>query len=892
MKEKQRPIVLFFLFWLLCGANGIYASHIVGGDAIYKLDSYNADSTLVNFDIEYIIYRDTAGIAYDQLAQFSIFRRTANRDWELYDAVLNIPLGSVNEINAFDDPCKDEILSNRIIESGTYNFRVTLDVGEYDYMIAYQKCCRNYTINNIFSEFVGSVYDLIITSEAIQTGNNSPVFKDFPPIYVCNLEDFDFDHSATDVDGDSLVYVFCTPLISGVNQPNAPPICCDCIDPDPYTCLPPFDEVSYTDFYTKQNPVGGDPIISINESSGMITGSPNILGAFLAGICVEEYRDGRLIGSYRRDFQFNVEFCTPRIIANLSAPEKIVDPENVFSSEVYNYKQCERAIEITNLSTDPSLITDYKWTIIDTSNAVIFQSSGAVQTDLVFEFPRTGVYHGTMVINDTQKCVDTAFFRIEILPVVNLAFDASIDPCQSVAVPLKNNSEYDPINTTISWSWWFEGVMFSETKNAVISFPTPGVYEVTLMATDQYGCASIFTKEIVYDYYDEPVQEEREFITICAGDSVLFNDSMVGEAGIYEQIYLTEVEGCDSLRYTLSVDFFPEPDTLVIDTSICNGVFYYFNNQDLSESGTFMTSTSFNLADCDSLITILNLEVSLFPISVTEDTILCDGDSLLFFSRWISESGIYNKSIKSTKNACDSFDVTLNLAILPPLKEARFDTLICEGDTIAYNESLFYQTARFKDNYSNVNGCDSLERLVNIVVDDALELIIVCEDSIRPYLDYKIEAELNKEIERIEWIPAGGLSCTDCLAPTVNISEDQTYTVTIWDDLGCSITKDVTLYVDPLIDFYVPNVIAKKPVNHPTNEYFFLQCDFDYNITYDLHIYDRWGSLVGQSLNVTTNEREEGWTPEEYLPGIYIYKIDIKDDVLPKRLVGDLTVIK
>ncbi len=41
--------------------------------------------------------------------------------------------------------------------------------------------------------------------------NNSPVYNEFPPIFLCVQEPFSFDHSATDADGDSLDYYLCTP---------------------------------------------------------------------------------------------------------------------------------------------------------------------------------------------------------------------------------------------------------------------------------------------------------------------------------------------------------------------------------------------------------------------------------------------------------------------------------------------------------------------------------------------------------------------------------------------------------------------------------------------------------------------------------------------------------
>lgn len=45
------------------------------------------------------------------------------------------------------------------------------------------------------------------------------------------------------------------------------------------------------------------------------------------------------------------------------------------------------------------------------------------------------------------------------------------------------------------------------------------------------------------------------------------------------------------------------------------------------------------------------------------------------------------------------------------------------------------------------------------------------------------------------WTPAGGLSCIDCPNPTANVTETTTYTVTVTDDNGCEITRDITITV-------------------------------------------------------------------------------------------------
>ena len=43
--------------------------------------------------------------------------------------------------------------------------------------------------------------------------NNAARFNDYPPLVLCANSTLNFDHAATDIDGDSLVYFLCPPLL-------------------------------------------------------------------------------------------------------------------------------------------------------------------------------------------------------------------------------------------------------------------------------------------------------------------------------------------------------------------------------------------------------------------------------------------------------------------------------------------------------------------------------------------------------------------------------------------------------------------------------------------------------------------------------------------------------
>lgn len=130
--------------------------------------------------------------------------------------------------------------------------------------------------------------------------NSNPVFNNFPPLFLCVNNTFVFDHAATDADGDSLYYSFYTPYNGDT---GAGPL-----DPTYSSNTANFTPIVWQPGYGTTNPLGGAPL-SLDPSTGLMTGTPTMLGQFVVGVVVKEYRNGNYISETLRDFQFNVVNC-------------------------------------------------------------------------------------------------------------------------------------------------------------------------------------------------------------------------------------------------------------------------------------------------------------------------------------------------------------------------------------------------------------------------------------------------------------------------------------------------------------------------------------------------------------------------------------------------------
>lgn len=100
----------------------------------------------------------------------------------------------------------------------------------------------------------------------------------------------------------------------------------------------------------------------------------------------------------------------------------------------------------------------------------------------------------------------------------------------------------------------------------------------------------------------------------------------------------------------------------------------------------------------------------------------------------------------------------------------------------------------------------------------------------------------NERFIDFEWIPAEGLSCSDCPQPTVKINETQVYTLIVTDSVGCTASDEVAVLVQKNRNVYVAN--AFSPDLNGINDYFVIYSGQGVLHLRDLQIYDRWGNVV------------------------------------------------
>lgn len=365
MKRNLSSLVflLFFSFF----SSYLNAAHIIGGEMTYKClgdDQYEFTMKIyrdcfgfgADFDSSPLSGTQASITIYNGVSQTPFISAQANAQGSIY---LDAP--SVQHLDVvYPSQCLTSLPV--CVEEGIYKFILTLPNSPESYYVIYQRCCRNNTISNIIlPEETGATFFIELKPEAqFANGNcpnNSPEFADFPPLVLCTNEPINFNHSATDDDADELLYRFCSPLKGGglAGTAGAPGLATDIngVAPNPDAPIP-YNIVDWIlPTYSGIAPLAGNPQVAIDEQTGIITGTPNLIGQFVVGICVDEYRTGVLLSTVQRDFQFNIKACTQPLVDSDFSFDLISNDVN-FSNESVNAYTYEWDFGDQNTSTEES----------------------------------------------------------------------------------------------------------------------------------------------------------------------------------------------------------------------------------------------------------------------------------------------------------------------------------------------------------------------------------------------------------------------------------------------------------------------------------------------------------------------------------------------------------
>lgn len=341
------------------------------------------------------------------------------------------------------------------------------------YFIYHETCCRNNAIDNISNPLFsgpcagGMGFPCYISDNTVLLTNSSPQWKNPPPVFVCQGFDINFDHSASDADGDSLVYSYYTPF-SDIDYTVTNDLT--------FTAgVPNLVNVCWLAGFSAANPLGGAGL-SIG-SDGIIHGIPPTIGQFVAGVRCDEYRDGVLIGTIYRDFQFNVVVCPPPTIPVIGESSSC---------------DGDYTVTFSNLSSYDPMNTTFFWDFDlatpggDTSNLA----------NPSYTYPSVYQCYDVMLVTQPHtKCADTAYRTICVAEAI-ADYNSTDSICVNSTILFNDASTSNASNPITQWNWNFDDGGLSLVPSPTHTFNTPGLYDVQLAINTTVGCKDTIIKQI------------------------------------------------------------------------------------------------------------------------------------------------------------------------------------------------------------------------------------------------------------------------------------------------------------------------------------------------------------------------------------------------------------
>lgn len=272
----------------------------------------------------------------------------------------------------------------------------------------------------------------------------------------------------------------------------------------------------------------------------------------------------------------------------------------------------------------------------------------------------SGSYHDTL--QSVGGCDSIIHLRLNVIPAFSDTIEASICPGDSLL---------------------YHGVYFSQ----------PGFYPESYQSSQ--GCDS----NVVLHLRIANIVTHTLSAGICPGDSILFGGQYQSTAGIYRDTLQSSL-GCDSIL-TLVLSML-SPTTGNVNQGICPGQGIVFNDQYLTETGTYYDTLQ-GVNGCDSLVT---LHLTVWPkYSDTLSASICEGDGILFGGNYYTTGGFYRDTLQ-TIHGCDSM-VTLQLSIINSSRTAIVAG-ICDGNSLLFNGAYYSSSGMYNDTFQTVAGCDSI----------------------------------------------------------------------------------------------------------------------------------------------------------------------------------------
>lgn len=267
-------------------------------------------------------------------------------------------------------------------------------------------------------------------------------------------------------------------------------------------------------------------------------------------------------------------------------------------------------------------------------------------------------------------------------------------------------------------------------------------------------------------------------------------------------------------------------------------------------------------------------------------------------------------------NNCSDTAGTL-VSIIPKRKMAAgADMEICEGDSAQLHadggmEYTWFPAQSLNNNRSDAPIATPLQTTSytaiikqNVCYTDTLHQNVTVRAKptvdLGPDLDgivgasFKLNAKTTN-VEKIEWLPQTGLSCTNCYSPTALVDKSIVYKVVVYNGAFCKAEDDISINVrcdESIIS--MPNTFT--PNGDGINDRFWPISKGSTRVDKML-VFNRWGEKVFEAYGIPVNDPDKGWDGtymgKPLIPDVFVYVIETKCATGERIIIkGDISIVR
>jgi gliding motility-associated-like protein len=522
---------------------------------------------------------------------------------------------------------------------------------------------------------------------------------------------------------------------------------------------------------------------------------------------------------------------------------------------------------------------NYYWDLGDGTNSITLNPVKTYAVD--------GDYTITLTITDANGCVNV-LSKPAYIKVRTSRASFTVSDSVSSCVPFEVNFTNTSVNTT-SVIWNFGDGATSTLSNPTHYYSQPGIYTAKLITTGPGGCIDSSLKYItVYPSTatltytplsgcsplpvtfhistQGPVTYLWDFndgTTLATADSIIVYNYLLPGSFLPKVILEDQtgckipVEGIDTITVTKSLVNFAADDSLH-----CNTAFVNFTDSTISNAaiagfnwdfGDGNTSTQQNPSHFYTAPGLYTVRLIVTTVNGCTDTAIKTN-----YIRVVSNP---SADITGNFSFCVYNKLFVNGILLAPDTAAltwRWNFGNNKTSNVQNPVAQSYDTAGsypLRLIVTNTSGCaDTVDRTVTVWPRPAIEagpnktIIVGTSVTITPTGDPVVD---------YLWTPPTGLSCTNCYSTVASPKNTSAYTIRVTDANGCVNSDIITVIVlCNEQNVFIPNTFS--PNNDGVNDVFYPRGKGLFKIQ-GIRIFNRWGEMVFQKINLLPNDPASGW---------------------------------